>query len=449
MRDEPIDDIIREAADEYSPAFDEKAWEAMRQKLDTHLPQKTSKRRYLLLFLLALLGSGAVYLLLRPADNNKLIATTKDTPVNTADNGTANRATVNTQLQQELVDDMPTASSAIAGTQGITSNTAITVNGQLTNTINPTTTKTATSNNTRKSKGQYRTAIQPGNPEEALVIENNPPQEKTDEDVTKDIAIDIPPVKNPADAVDLIVTKPTDTVAKPVATATVADKDKTVTKQEEPKTASKTSLPSPKKSFASRFSLLLSGGADLSYLRLNNSGTTTLLYGAGLGYQINKRWMVRAGVYSVEKVYSGDKSDYTLPQPVASNPNLYEIDAECRVYEIPVSVSYSFGATKKHAWFGSVGVASMLMKSEDYLYHYKVPGGTYNYSRAYSVRNENNHYFSVLALSAGYQYRLNNRFSLLAEPYVKLPLTGIGAGKVKLQSMGIMLTAAIRPFGKR
>ena len=65
------------------------------------------------------------------------------------------------------------------------------------------------------------------------------------------------------------------------------------------------------------------------------------------------------------------------------------------------------------------------------------------------MTNENKHYFSVVTLSGGYQYKLNNRFSFIAEPYVKIPLSGIGLGKIKLNSTGILVTAAIKPFAKK
>jgi len=38
---------------------------------------------------------------------------------------------------------------------------------------------------------------------------------------------------------------------------------------------------------------------------------------------------------------------------------------------------------------------------------------------------------------------------MMAEPYVKIPLTGVGQGKVQLNSGGIMFTAAFRPFVKK
>lgn len=88
------------------------------------------------------------------------------------------------------------------------------------------------------------------------------------------------------------------------------------------------------------------------------------------------------------------------------------------------------------------------MKTEDYEYEYKTPSGQY-YKYNLAVKDQNKHYFSVLTLSAGYKYKLSRRVSLQAEPYVKLPLGGVGVGKVKLNSSGILFTATIKPFARK
>jgi hypothetical protein len=118
------------------------------------------------------------------------------------------------------------------------------------------------------------------------------------------------------------------------------------------------------------------------------------------------------------------------------------------VYEIPVAVYYDFKQIKNHNWFSSIGLSSFLMKKESYDYLYKTnTGQTWNYVKI--ISNENKHYLSVITLSGGYKYKLNNRFSLIAAPYLKIPLSGIGLGKIKLNSTGLLFTIAIKPFTKK
>ena len=58
----------------------------------------------------------------------------------------------------------------------------------------------------------------------------------------------------------------------------------------------------------------------------------------------------------------------------------------------------------------------------------------------YNFFNENKHVFSIVNLSAGYE-KTWNRFGLQVSPYAKLPLKGIGGGKVKLASAGVLVSA--------
>ena len=105
------------------------------------------------------------------------------------------------------------------------------------------------------------------------------------------------------------------------------------------------------KGFGQNFSLLLSAGTDLSFIRINKVGKATLLYGAGLGYTI-KRLTVRSGFYVSDKIYTAAKDDYYIDPaaPLYFRGELQHIDADCKVYEIPVSLSYSFGKKKDHNW---------------------------------------------------------------------------------------------------
>jgi hypothetical protein len=86
------------------------------------------------------------------------------------------------------------------------------------------------------------------------------------------------------------------------------------------------------------------------------------------------------------------------------------------------------------------------MKRETYDYYYKWNASGPIVHRERTIRNANQHYFSVATVSAGYQRALGKKISLIAEPYLKMPLTGIGFGKVKLNSAGVLISVAFKPF---
>jgi len=203
-------------------------------------------------------------------------------------------------------------------------------------------------------------------------------------------------------------------------------------------------LTKTKKGFGNNFAITAGVGGDMSFISLNNPGKITLLYGAGLSYGFAKRFSVSAGFYVSRKIYAATPAQYNN----TIYPYLTEIEGDCKIYQLPLSIGYHFGQRKKHGWSGSAGLTTLLMKKEVYDYEYKNPSGQYYYYTR-KLNDVNKHYFSVLSLSAGYEYRPGNRVSFSAGPFVNIPLKGIGFGKMKLNSAGLQLNLAVKPFAKK
>jgi hypothetical protein len=53
---------------------------------------------------------------------------------------------------------------------------------------------------------------------------------------------------------------------------------------------------------------------------------------------------------------------------------------------------------------------------------------------------------SIINLSVGWQKQLNHKWSIQAEPFLKIPLGKVGAGKVSLKTTGIMLGLKYKLF---
>ena len=109
----------------------------------------------------------------------------------------------------------------------------------------------------------------------------------------------------------------------------------------------------------------------------------------------------------------------------------------CNMFEIPVNVRYNFIKAEKTTWFANAGISSYLMKKENYDYHYQ-SYGVYGYGNK-EYKNTTNNLLSVAHLSVGIQKKLGLIGDLRIEPYVKLPLNGVGIGSMPLRSTGIYL----------
>ena len=457
MQDEEIDKLITDAANQHHPPYDDKAWGKMEALLDQHLPQKKDKRRYVFFILLFLLLGGALgTVILQPWKNisNNTASAGVQQPIAiiaaTGDNaaGNTNKPVSSTpeKTSGEFVKDLEVTSSSTVITTSSTqteaspllvigkkgsgenksarsSSVAYTKKGRTSIRVKNAATGEDIADNNDKSLSSYATKIL--NTDKVKTTDQTADDEVVTTAATEKLQTDL--IKKGTDSSKKTASSPeTETLKK--TTAAKGNKKKT------------------DKSFARNFAVTATAGTDMSYIELSKNGKTEFLYGAGLTYYIGKHLRVGAGMYTTKKIYTAAPYQYKFAGGTAY-PNLTGIDANCKVYEIPVSVYYNFGAVKKHNWFGGTSISSLLMKKETYDYLYKTPAGqTYNYVK--TINNENKHYFSVLTLSGGYQYNLSTHFSFLAEPYLKLPLTGIGAGKIKLNSTGLLFTAVYKPFSR-
>ena len=185
-------------------------------------------------------------------------------------------------------------------------------------------------------------------------------------------------------------------------------------------------------------------GLEASGTRINRLGKLTTVYGFGIQYSMGKKIMLRTGLHVVKKIYAAQDGDYKAPPGSwASNVTFKNIQANCTVLEIPFSLAYKIKGYKKGNLYTSIGSSSYFMKKEDYQFYFKGQSGN-DTTRSAHFANNSNHLFSSLNFSVLAEKKINNKFSLLAEPFIKLPLSGIGFGKVKLYNTGILLTAKFK-----
>lgn len=468
MQFEDFDKKLKQAAEQHHPSYDEKAWSKMETLLDRHLPQKEDRRRriiffFLLLFLL--LGGGTWLLIDKPWQKDQVAGSETKTSVTQKTSETA--PVPGKTATDETLPDKAEGTAPPAGSVDKTSETS---KGVLKDNNGPGQATITGSDSQKQKTGNVKMPASGDN----MQVTNTPgkigkrrqaPSDRHDpgkdkprkEKVTTDPSDNTPVSPAPAAIADAKphADKPgknEDTVlAQPDPAATVRKvstpaKDSSVDAPRKETEKSVTRKESRRK--PGTFFLSISAGPDASSVGLRNPGKVRLLTGAGLGYTFWDRLTVRTGFYSASKIYEASPAEYKPTVPPQAINYLKNISADCKVYEIPLSLAYNFGKSEKHKTFASIGLSSFIMKKETYDYLYEYPGSpnpiTFNY--IHTVKNENKHYFSVLALSGGYQRRINRMLSVTAEPYFKLPLGGVGYGKVKLNSFGILFSLNISPF---
>jgi hypothetical protein len=168
-------------------------------------------------------------------------------------------------------------------------------------------------------------------------------------------------------------------------------------------------------------------------------------FGALFSVTVNKWTFSTGGMYAI-KPYEESFADYHTSHVFADNPT--NVGVNCRMIDIPFDVNYQvYRAHGNKITVGS-GLSSYIILREDY---------TFNYASAYtqgspgfSVINQNRNILSVLNLDATYEHQINSQFGIAFEPYVKIPLSNVGASQARLQSTGVAVSLNwnLNPFKK-
>ena len=185
-----------------------------------------------------------------------------------------------------------------------------------------------------------------------------------------------------------------------------------------------------------RWTIGLTGGPSLSAVRASGARVGGDV-GITLDYRFLRRLRARLGVIRSVKRYGAEGSDYSLPPgTVLTRGPIMGVDANCRITEIPIDLRYDILVQPAFSVFVSAGVTSLLMRNERYGYWYDDPNrGLYSITR--SVEKGSSHTLSVVNVSAGVERVVNGRWSVQAEPFLRLPLGGVGRGQMRLQSAGV------------
>lgn len=445
MSFEDLDQQINDAADKHHPVYREEAWSRMQKLLDKHLPQERKRRRraLFLLPLLLLLSTGGFFMAgnFWEKDSNVL----------------AQKRSEGTGDKGQRTGDEGLVTKDGSGERGISKQELGINNGQpITGNV-----QAATSNGQPVTSNPQSLPVRSGGQNPQFVSRNSSSAKKNNKETGASLMND---EEQTTDAAFITMTEQAN--EKTVDDDQANSHEQPATGNGQPgindlqpepgihhlandhTTAKRKSQTAKTSRFSRSFAITVNGGADLSAVRFSEPGQKRFIGGIGLQYQFLKNITVRTGFYQTHKVYGAKPKDYKGYIYTPSGYWLSGVSGDCRVFEIPVSIAYTINPGKKLNFFAAVGASSMIMKKEDYVYNYKSsysPG----YDYRHSVQNRNEHFLSSVDFSAGIQQNLNSRIFFRAEPYLRLPLRGVGVGNIKLKSAGVLLSAGIKPFAKK
>jgi hypothetical protein len=199
----------------------------------------------------------------------------------------------------------------------------------------------------------------------------------------------------------------------------------------------------PKKNFSTNAKqhFLYAGilaGPDVSMVKFQSIKGAGYSLGLLFGYHFSQRWSLETGIlWDQKKYYTNGEYFNTSKIVLLPGEQLKTMNGTCGMFEIPLSIKYDFVKRKNGNFFAAAGLSSYIMKNEAYNYTALYNGWSYNGSQSY--KNSSRNWFSVVQISAGYEKKLGKNFNLRIEPYLKIPLKGVGIGGLPITSGGLYI----------
>jgi len=184
---------------------------------------------------------------------------------------------------------------------------------------------------------------------------------------------------------------------------------------------------------------------DISTVKFTHSQPLGLNLGLVVEYKFSKKFSIQSGLIYTKKNYKMYGDEYHPPKGSWFDyVNLEDVTGDCTMFDIPLNVRFNAVQKKSSNIFVSAGLSTYLMREENYSYFYYYNSVPTTRSKNYETNSE--YLFSILNISAGYEKKLSNAFSLQVEPFFKQPLTGLGFGEINLNSAGVYFSLRYNPL---
>ena len=198
----------------------------------------------------------------------------------------------------------------------------------------------------------------------------------------------------------------------------------------------------------SRFRLGIILGSEWSGVGMNKNMKNGFRGGAELGFRLNNRFLLSSGVIFSRKKFKTKGENY-FPEsswPGDVVPNI--VNGTSNVFEVPLELTYFFSGSNRNSFYVSSGISTYIIDKEWHDFEFQESEHLLDPDIPKFANSQNIdtyvHYFGISTFSFGYHKRLSDNTSLQIAPYVQIPLTGIGIGRVELMTAGVQVKLLLR-----
>jgi hypothetical protein len=196
--------------------------------------------------------------------------------------------------------------------------------------------------------------------------------------------------------------------------------------------------------YPSHWSILLTLSPDFSSTGLRRFTSPGEAWGMLVYYRLNNALSISVGAIKSNKIYQDYGSNYKPNNGSFWTKNTNgvtpsEIRGTCSVLEIPLGLQYNIRHIKRSEVYVAAGFSSYVMLKESYHYTFSAPNP--GAAEGWNANKTTYYPFSIANFSVGYERSISRQITIGISPYIKVPITGIGAwANVKLYSMGAAFT---------
>ncbi len=201
--------------------------------------------------------------------------------------------------------------------------------------------------------------------------------------------------------------------------------------------------PKKRKSAINEQGLYLGITAGPQVNQVKGQGFTQIGFSTGIltGYRFTKEISVETGILYSKKHYFSDGKYFDMSKTGSTMPvnmNVISLKGSSDIFEIPLEFKYDFVAKNKSNWFITSGVSSYLLTKESNEYLTLISGVLQNMNTNYA--SNRGYFLATLNFSIGNELKIgNNQSKIRIEPYLQMPIHGIGIGAMPVYSVGLHL----------
>lgn len=180
--------------------------------------------------------------------------------------------------------------------------------------------------------------------------------------------------------------------------------------------------------------------AGAGFHTVNGRGWTRPGIDLGLlgGYRINEKLSMELSLLYTNNHYKARAKNFDLKsiEPMLSGGReLNEVHGSNKIFDMQLNLQYNLRSRPGRRLFVSAGLSSYKITRESNWYLTSMNGsdemlyGEYVHSKTYPA--------AAFNISIGHEKKIGAKTSLRIQPYIQLPVKGIGVGKLKLMRTGI------------